>query len=311
MSLIDVDPAPLRAGWSRGDAAPQPAGKRPARVTVGSFGAEWVEGTGPAMRQPGRSEFHHRRHPDVPGLPGSDLCASYSGNGGTAGSMADATPPDARGWQRISVGPWSSRPGWRGSATGSCLRRHRSGVDPRRRAVHVHMSPTGSSTAGTRTRAAPYLTVGRPGGPTAAAGAGRDCNRKRPACPPARPASRGTRPATPGPAGPSASWPRLTARTCPAPDPDGRPGRRARSDAPAQTLAGRVTRYSPVGPGGGRGGQRRAGRGATSGSPPPAAIPCPGHPRTPPFGGRGRCPAGRGRVAVIDELDKVHPTPAT
>ena len=117
MSLIDVDPAPLRGrvvkaatlhlklagrrsrcGGSR-SAASGPSGSRgPARAMRGSRAA---------------ATFRHRRHPDLPGRatgPAGDLCHVILGNGGTGWGMADASPPDADGWQRIAVDPRSSWP---------------------------------------------------------------------------------------------------------------------------------------------------------------------------------------------------------
>ena len=109
MSLIDVDPAPLRGRVVRSASLHLRSAGEPRllRVTVGSFGAEWVEGTASGYApQAGSSTHNRRRHPDVPWtVPGSDLCAVILGQGGTTWRMADATPPDARGWQQIAVDP--------------------------------------------------------------------------------------------------------------------------------------------------------------------------------------------------------------
>jgi hypothetical protein len=109
MSLIDFDTSPLRGSVVASATlhvrlADQP---RLLRVTVGSFGAEWVEGTSSGYApQAGSSTYKHRRHPDVPWtVPGSDLGSVILGQGGTTWRMADATPPDARGWQRVPVDP--------------------------------------------------------------------------------------------------------------------------------------------------------------------------------------------------------------
>lgn len=109
MSLVDVDPAPLRGRVVVGatlhlrNAAEPPL----RRVTVGTFGADWVEGTSPSYApQAGSSTFRHKRHPDIPwAYPGSDLCAVILGQGGTAWANADATAPDKDGWQTIRVEP--------------------------------------------------------------------------------------------------------------------------------------------------------------------------------------------------------------
>src|SRR5262245_32584500 len=109
MSLIDIDPVPLRGRVIRGATLHlRLADKDPLRrVTVSSFGAEWVEGTSPTYApQEGSSTFNHRRHPDMPWtIPGSDLCSVMLGSGGTRWRMADASPPDAQGWQRVPVDP--------------------------------------------------------------------------------------------------------------------------------------------------------------------------------------------------------------
>ena len=109
MSLIDIDAKPLRGRVIQGAtlhvhlAGPE----RLYRVSVGSFGAEWVEGTSPSYApQKGSSTHNHRRHPDVPWtVPGSDLCSVMLGEGGTLWRMADAFPPDERRWQRVAVDP--------------------------------------------------------------------------------------------------------------------------------------------------------------------------------------------------------------
>ncbi|HTU20934.1 MAG TPA: GDSL-type esterase/lipase family protein [Gemmataceae bacterium] len=109
MSLIDIDAKPLRGRIIQGAtlhvhlAGPESLH----RVTVGSFGAEWVEGTSPSYApQKGSSTHNHRRHPDVPWtVPGSDLCSVMLGEGGTLWKMADAFPPDERRWQRVAVDP--------------------------------------------------------------------------------------------------------------------------------------------------------------------------------------------------------------
>ncbi|MFO0925744.1 MAG: hypothetical protein U0736_01745 [Gemmataceae bacterium] len=109
LSLVDLDPAPLRGRVIRAATLHlrQAGAERLHRVTVGSIGAEWVEGTSDRYApQRGSSSFNRRRHPDTLWAgPGSDLCAVMLGVGGTLWRMADATPPDARGWQMVPVDP--------------------------------------------------------------------------------------------------------------------------------------------------------------------------------------------------------------
>ena len=111
MSLIDVDPAPLRGRVISGAWLHlKLAGDQPLqRVTVSGIGTEWFEGTGSGYeRQNGAATFRHRRHPDLSwssARPVGDLCNVVLGNGGTNWGMADASPPDAAGWQRIPIDP--------------------------------------------------------------------------------------------------------------------------------------------------------------------------------------------------------------
>jgi hypothetical protein len=109
MSLIDVDPAGLRgrvvaAATLHLKSTAEPYLKR---VTVSSFGADWVEGTASGYApQPGSSSHNHRRNPGTPwSYPGSDLCSVILGQGGTLWRMADASPPDRDGWQHVAVDP--------------------------------------------------------------------------------------------------------------------------------------------------------------------------------------------------------------
>jgi hypothetical protein len=109
MSLLDVDTSPLRGRVVASATLHLRLAAEPRllRVTVGSFGAEWVEGTSSGYEpQSGSSTYRHRRHPDVPWtVPGSDLGSVILGQGGTTWRMADASPPDSQGWQRIPVDP--------------------------------------------------------------------------------------------------------------------------------------------------------------------------------------------------------------
>src|SRR5262249_33660032 len=109
MSLVDIDPGPLR-GRVVASATLHVRLSAEAdlkRVTVGSFGAPWVEGTGRGYEpQPGSPPFLHARPAETPWTPdGGDLCRVILGQGGTRWKMADATPPDAQRWQTIPVDP--------------------------------------------------------------------------------------------------------------------------------------------------------------------------------------------------------------
>jgi lysophospholipase L1-like esterase len=106
--VLDFDPAPLRGKIiERATLHLRASDDRLHRVTVSTFGAEWVEGTGTGYAiQPGSSTFNHRRHPDVPWtFPGSTVNWVMLGEGGTMWRMADATPPDEAGWQTIAIEP--------------------------------------------------------------------------------------------------------------------------------------------------------------------------------------------------------------
>jgi hypothetical protein len=109
MSVIDIDPASLKGRVVQAATLhlQRTGDQRLRRVTVSSFGAEWVEGTSPTYEpQNGSSSFHRRRHPDVFwSYPGSDLCSVMLGQGGTTWRMAEASSPDAQGWQAVAVDP--------------------------------------------------------------------------------------------------------------------------------------------------------------------------------------------------------------
>ncbi|MGC8638544.1 MAG: hypothetical protein ACP5XB_01555 [Isosphaeraceae bacterium] len=111
MSLVDLAPAPLQGHVIQSaELHVKLAGDQPLRrVTVSSVGAEWFEGTGSNYaRQPGGATFRHRRFPDLTwslSRPAGDLCNVILGNGGTTWGNADASPPDADGWQVIAVRP--------------------------------------------------------------------------------------------------------------------------------------------------------------------------------------------------------------
>ena len=109
MSLVDIDPAPLRGRVvERAALHFRVRGQeRQRRMTVSGIGSEWVEGTSPRYApQEGSSCFNWRRYPDVPWAhPGSDLTAVVLGSGGTVWGSAEATAPDERGWQSVAVSP--------------------------------------------------------------------------------------------------------------------------------------------------------------------------------------------------------------
>ncbi|MDB5289519.1 MAG: hypothetical protein JWL69_760 [Phycisphaerales bacterium] len=109
MSLIDIDPTPLKGHVITGATlhvhVSGPEILR--RVTVGSFGADWVEGTGSGYaQQAGSSTFNSREHPNIPwAYPGSNLNSVMLGQGGTFWRMADAFGPDAGRWQKVAIEP--------------------------------------------------------------------------------------------------------------------------------------------------------------------------------------------------------------
>lgn len=109
MSVIDIDPRPLRgrvivAATVHLRSTGEP---RLRRVTVGSVGADWVEGTATNYApEKGSSSHNHRQNPVVPWtIPGSDLCSVILGQAGTLWRMAEASAPDAEGWQHVPVHP--------------------------------------------------------------------------------------------------------------------------------------------------------------------------------------------------------------
>src|SRR6476661_4002668 len=107
MSLIDIDPAPLRGKVVRSATlhARQRGNERLGRVTVSSISADWVEGTSATYQpQNGSSCFTWAKYPDVPwAWRGSDLTAVTLGQGGTIWASADASDPDPQGWMNIPV----------------------------------------------------------------------------------------------------------------------------------------------------------------------------------------------------------------
>ena len=94
MTLIDIDAGPLKGRVIESATlhVRHAAGPPLRRVTVGSVGAEWFEGTATGYaRQEGASSFRRRKHPDTFWtLPESDLCSVILGQGGTTWRMAEA-----------------------------------------------------------------------------------------------------------------------------------------------------------------------------------------------------------------------------
>ena len=109
MSLVDIDATALIGRTIRSAMLHlKKAGDESLlRVTVSNVAAEWFEGTGSNYSvQPGGATFRHRRYPDLPwSTGGGDICHAMLGNGGTIWRMADASPPDSDGWQHIPVDP--------------------------------------------------------------------------------------------------------------------------------------------------------------------------------------------------------------
>lgn len=109
MSLIDVDPAPLRGRVVTGATLhlKSAGGAILRKVTVGTVASDWTEGTATGYApQAGASTFRRRAHPDTPWTPdGGDLCGVILGQGGSLWRNADASPPDADGRQSVAVAP--------------------------------------------------------------------------------------------------------------------------------------------------------------------------------------------------------------
>jgi hypothetical protein len=109
MTLVDIDPTPLRGRVIKAATLHlRLAGDEILRrMTVGTFSAEWVEGTSPSYAsEQGSSTFRFRRHPEVPWcFPGSDLTEVILGRGGSLWHTADAAAPDSQGWQQVPVDP--------------------------------------------------------------------------------------------------------------------------------------------------------------------------------------------------------------
>ncbi len=85
LSLVDVDPTPLKGRVVKSASLHVRLSADPflRRVTVGTFAAPWIEGTGRSYApQPGSSTFRHARHPDVAWtLDGGDLTRRHARSG--------------------------------------------------------------------------------------------------------------------------------------------------------------------------------------------------------------------------------------
>ncbi|VTS05992.1 GDSL-type esterase/lipase family protein [Tuwongella immobilis] len=108
-SLVDLDATALRGRVIRSAtlhvklAGPE----RLHRITISSVSAPWIEGKSSNYQpETGASSFARRVHPDGWwSVPGSDFTSVSLGLGHSLWRMADATPPDANGWQQIPVDP--------------------------------------------------------------------------------------------------------------------------------------------------------------------------------------------------------------
>ena len=222
MSLIDIDPAPLRERAIRSATLHLRSAGEPRllRVTVGSFGADWVEGTATGYAlEPGSSTFHHKKHPDVPWtVPGSDLCAVMLGQGGTTWRMADASPPDAKGWQEIAVDPTVLAARVAGVSYGFLLFDD-TGSEWTRRGESFTPRPMPNRFVSSRESnrsSAPYLTVALGPKDDAPRPPRKGSRRTRPNYQPARRGFPGRPPPTSGRPGRSGFSPRSMKRFCPA-----------------------------------------------------------------------------------------------
>ena len=322
MTLLDVDASPLRGRTIRSAALHlQKAGEeRLWRVTVSSVGAEWFEGTGSSYAvQPGGATFRHRRHPDLPwSIGGGDLC--HVDPGQRRHDLADGRRLAARS-RRLA--DRAGRPeGHRGPSGRTQLRlprlrRHRLGVDPPGRVVHASGSfPTASPTAGTRTGRAPRIfdsraraprTAGRPR-PRAACAS----SRGRRALPAGEALVSWVTPRDAGPAGTLGFFAELDGRAVAArADPDGRRAGRPGRDAPArpEAAAGESATLSvrAVDAAGNLGPAATASIRVSDRLPAPLPQP-PTASSPPPSAATKTLPRlGSIEVAILDELDKVHP----
>ena len=109
MSLIDVDPQTIKGRVINGATLYLRLKGQPhlKRVTVSSFAADWVEGTSPDLRG-AEGQLDVQRPPVSRRAVDRRWQRSrrrHAGQGGTRWRMADAFPPDDKGWQKIAVDP--------------------------------------------------------------------------------------------------------------------------------------------------------------------------------------------------------------
>jgi len=115
MSIFDVDPAPLKGKVITGALLHLKLSSKDAplrRVTVSSFASPWVEGksTGYAAEE-GASCWAYAQYSKDPAkavawtFPGSTFQDAGFGLSHTIWKFADATAPDAEGWQVVAVDP--------------------------------------------------------------------------------------------------------------------------------------------------------------------------------------------------------------
>ena len=121
--FIDFDSAPLRGKHvTRAQLHVHPEGAETlGRITVASVAEEWVEGNGTGYaRVPGASCFAWART-DEQRWRDADVTGSTLGAGGSVWGFADATPPDAGGWQVIPVAPAVAQARIDGRSHGFCV----------------------------------------------------------------------------------------------------------------------------------------------------------------------------------------------
>jgi hypothetical protein len=115
MSIIDIDPAPLKGKIITGALLHMRSSspKEPVlRLTVSSFASPWVEGTSSGYKpQEGSSCWNYAQYSETPGkavpwtFHGSTFQDAGFGLSDTIWKFADATPPDKQGWQAVAVDP--------------------------------------------------------------------------------------------------------------------------------------------------------------------------------------------------------------
>lgn len=109
MALLAFDAAPLKGKVvKRATLHIRLAGKeRLLRVTTSSVRANWKEGKGNGEAPAdGASTFLNQQHPKTGwGMLGGDLTAVTLGGGGSVWGSAEASLPDAKGWQAMEIAP--------------------------------------------------------------------------------------------------------------------------------------------------------------------------------------------------------------